>query len=107
MVTLEIPHVNIMTKVDLLSKKDQKELYKFLEPDANLLNETLNQTSRYNKKFAKLNKCLAKVIEDFSLVKFHPLDITDEDSINDSLIIVDNVCQFYLNSGLCHGLLCL
>jgi hypothetical protein len=91
MVTLEISHVNIMTKVDLLSKKDKEELHSYLEPDSNLLQDSLNQTSRYNKRFAKLNKSLARVIEDFSLVKFHPLDISDEESINDNLITIDNV----------------
>jgi hypothetical protein len=41
-----------------------------------------------------LNKSLAKVIDDYSLVKFHSLDITDEDSINDILLTIDNVIQY-------------
>ena len=33
-------------------------------------------------------------IDDYSLVKFMPLDITDEQSINDVLVFVDNSIQY-------------
>ena len=65
-----------------------------MEPDATFLHSSSDKTSRYNKKFAKLNQSLAKVIEDFSLVRFNPLDINDEESINDNLMIIDNVLQY-------------
>ena len=48
----------------------------------------------YKKKYYKLNKALAKVIDDYSLVKFHPLDVSDEDSVNDILLMIDNVLQY-------------
>ena len=34
------------------------------------------------------------MIDDYSLVKFHSFDITDEDSINDILLTIDNVIQY-------------
>lgn len=64
-----------------------------MEPDLDLVNED-KETSSYRKKFHKLNRALAKVIQDYSLVKFHPLDVSDEDSINDVLMVVDNVLQY-------------
>jgi hypothetical protein len=64
-----------------------------LEPDLDLVNED-KETSLYRKKFHKLNRALAKIIHDYSLVKFHPLDISDEDSINDVLMVIDNVLQY-------------
>jgi hypothetical protein len=49
---------------------------------------------RYKNKFFKLNKALANIIEEFSLVKFHPLDSSEEDSISDLILVIDNVLQY-------------
>ena len=68
-------------------------LFRYLEADINLLNEKTDD-SKHKKKFYKLNKSLAKVIDDYSLVKFHSLDITDEESINDILLNIDNAIQY-------------
>ena len=64
-----------------------------MEPDIDLVNED-KETSFYRKKFHKLNRALARVIQDYSLVKFHPLDVSDEDSIGDVLMVIDNVLQY-------------
>ncbi|KAK2145822.1 hypothetical protein LSH36_655g01041 [Paralvinella palmiformis] len=94
MVTLEIPHVNVMSKIDLLSKTSKKGLEKYLEPDMSLLlNDELN-SDKISQKYMKLNHSIASLIDDFSLVKFLPLDITDEDSINDVLIQIDASIQY-------------
>jgi GTPase SAR1 family protein len=93
MVTLEIPHLNIMTKIDLLDKADKDDLHKYLEPDIDLVNQD-KESSFYRKKFHNLNKALARIIQDYSLVKFHPLDVSDEDSIGDVLMVIDNVLQY-------------
>lgn len=93
MVTLEIPHLNVMSKVDLIDKADKDDLHKYLEPDIDLVNED-KETSMYRKKFHRLNRALARVIQDYSLVKFHPLDVSDEDSINEVLMVIDNVLQY-------------
>ncbi|VDI27608.1 uncharacterized protein MGAL_10B067716 [Mytilus galloprovincialis] len=94
MVTLEIPHVNVMTKLDLLSKKAKKDLERYLEPDLPvLLNEEFDD-SKFSNKFKKLNTAIASVIEDYSLVKFVPLDMSEEDSITDLLLQIDNAIQY-------------
>ncbi|XP_064612878.1 GPN-loop GTPase 3-like [Liolophura sinensis] len=94
MVNLEIPHVNIMSKLDLLSKKAKKSLDRYLEPDLlSLLNEDLDE-SNVSKKFAKLNAVIAQMIDDYSLVKFFPLDQTDEDSVLDISLLIDNAIQY-------------
>lgn len=51
-------------------------------------------TSRFKRKFLKLNRALAQVIDDYALIKFHPLDASEEDSIGDTLLIIDNVLQY-------------
>ena len=66
---------------------------RYLEPEIDLINDT-TQSCKYKKKFYKLNKAIGRIIEDYSLVKFSPLDISDEDSINDILSVIDNIIQY-------------
>ncbi|XP_022341179.1 GPN-loop GTPase 3-like [Crassostrea virginica] len=94
MVNLEIPHVNVMTKIDLLSKKAKKELERYLEPELPVLLAEEFDESRLSQKFMKLNSSIAKMIDDYSLVKFLPMDISDEDTINDILIQIDTAIQY-------------
>ncbi|XP_022108879.1 GPN-loop GTPase 3-like isoform X2 [Acanthaster planci] len=91
MVNLEIPHINVMSKMDLLEKKAKKDIEKFLDPDPQLL---LAETQSLTPKFQKLNAAFANLIEDYSLVRFIPLDPTDEESIGDLLISIDTTLQY-------------
>lgn len=94
MVSLEVSHVNIMSKVDLLSKKSKKQLDRYLEPDLHaLLSEEMSET-RFGIKFQKLNYAIASMIDDYGLVKFLPLDITDDESISDVLLQIDLAIQY-------------
>uniref|UniRef100_A0A0C9S9Z0 GPN-loop GTPase 3 n=1 Tax=Wollemia nobilis TaxID=56998 RepID=A0A0C9S9Z0_9CONI len=90
MVQLEVPHVNILTKMDLV--KNKKEIKKFLNPDPRLLLSDLNQYMA--PRYAKLNKALAELLDDYSMVSFLPLDITKEDSIQYILSHIDNAIQY-------------
>lgn len=94
MVNLELPHVNVMTKLDLLSKKAKKNLDRYLDPELPALLDEEFDNSKFNNKFKKLNSAIATMIEDYSLVKFLPLDQTDEDSINDVLLQIDSSIQY-------------
>jgi len=38
--------------------------------------------------------CTVHQVDDYSLVHFLPLDITDEDSINDTLLQIDSAIQY-------------
>ncbi|KAI0214078.1 GPN-loop GTPase 3, partial [Lamellibrachia satsuma] len=94
MVNLEIPHLNIITKLDLLNKSAKKDLERYLEPDLQQLLAEEMDDSRVSHKFQKLNKAIASLVDDYSLVQFLPLDITDEDSINDALLQIDSAIQY-------------
>lgn len=94
MVNLEIPHINIMTKLDLLNSKAKKDLERYLEPDMNsMLSDELDGT-RFGEKFHALNQGIANMIDTYSMVKFYPLDISDEESINDILVQADICIQY-------------
>lgn len=94
MLHFELPHLSILSKVDLLSGKDRKKLDMFLEPDKNFLLENLKkQGSQWFQKYYKLNAAFASIVSDFSLVQFHPLDINDIDNICGILYTIDLLLQ--------------
>lgn len=92
MVNLEIPHVNVLSKMDLLNKKARRQMERYLEPDIYLLDEESNQ--KWSKKYRLLSETIAKLIDDYSLVRFMPLDINDEDSIENLMLTIDNAIQY-------------
>ncbi|KAM7264842.1 hypothetical protein ACFE04_002525 [Oxalis oulophora] len=90
MVQLELPHVNILSKMDLVPNK--KDIEDYLDPDPVLLLSELNQ--RMAPQFAKLNKSLIELVDDFNTVSFIPLDLKKENSIKYVLGQIDNAIQF-------------
>lgn len=93
MVIIEIPQVNIMTKMDLLSPKAKKEIEKYLDPDMYSMMED-NSVSLTSKKFRKLTKAICGLIDDYSMVRFLPFDRTDEEGISIVLQHIDFSIQY-------------
>ncbi|XP_008506621.1 GPN-loop GTPase 3 [Equus przewalskii] len=93
MISLEVPQVNIMTKMDLLSKKAKKEIEKFLDPDMYSLLDDSTSDLR-SKKFKKLTKAICGLIDDYSMVRFLPYDQSDEESMNIVLQHIDFAIQY-------------
>jgi len=114
MVTLEIPHINVMSKVDLLDKKARKNMKRFLDPDSfSLLDDDDDNLGGFGnsspstssssapapqhplkRRFRQLTNALARVVDDFSLVRFIPLNISDENSIEEVFYSVNNAIQY-------------
>jgi len=95
MVNLEVPHVNVLSKVDLLSVSGRKQLERFIEPDTHSLTSDLQGTTGVlGERYGQLTASLAKVLDDYSLVKFFPLDITNEENVQDLLIMIDTTVQY-------------
>lgn len=90
MVNFEIPHVNVITKMDLLNRAGRRKIGRFLEPDSSLLLED----ERLDERHSQLSEAIAKVVEEYSLVKFMPLNIKVEESIGDLLLVIDNAIQY-------------
>ena len=112
MLMLELPHVNIMSKMDLVKgSMRRKELKRFLEPDISLLDDELSSTQKATTQtvddtvttaatmaggsFSKLNKAVARLIDDFSMVSFLPLNVQDEDSVGAILSYIDDAIQYH------------
>src|SRR5437762_1043962 len=99
MIMLELPHVNILSKIDLVKGLvGKKELKRFVDPDQALLDDedtgrrsaahTVDvgnpaevDTVMSGGSFKQLKRAVAKLIDDFSMVSFLKLDVREEDSV--------------------------
>lgn len=56
--------------------------------------DSFTVSSKWQERHRYLTEAIGRVLEDYSLVKFAPLNIKDEDSLTSILFIVDNCIQF-------------
>lgn len=115
MIMLELPHVNILSKMDLVKGNvSRKDLKRFIDPDHSLLDDDPTDSkaaliSAQDKStdpssadsvmaggsFKRLNKAVAQLIDDFSMVSFLQLDVQNEDSVGAILSYIDDAIQFH------------
>ena len=113
MLLVELPHVNILSKMDLVKGTvSKKELKRFIDPGADLLddepgNEGASRMPGDNDNgegtedvvagtsFQRLNRAVAKLIDDFSMVSFLQLDASNEDSVDAILSYIDDLIQYH------------
>ncbi|KAI1495864.1 GPN-loop GTPase 3 like protein [Biscogniauxia marginata] len=119
MVMLEIPHINVLSKMDLV--RDQvrkKDLKRFITPDSGLLDDDPAEIARRREEgvaaddddtanpqdkdavmrgagFRRLNKAVAGLIENFSMVSYLKLDVQDEESVGAILSYIDDCIQYH------------
>ncbi|ELP84750.1 transcription factor FET5, putative [Entamoeba invadens IP1] len=94
MSSLEIPHINVMSKMDMWSKnlQDPETFYDFLDQDP-LFSSDLDE--KMGDKYHRLNAALVQLVQSYALVGFTPLNIKDEDTIDVLLQKVDTCVQYY------------
>lgn len=132
MLMLEMPHVNILSKMDKVKggKFKRRDLNKFLTPNADLFEEDPTGQGPRNKiefeptngvevpeqeergeleggdplatknmmggaSFQRLNRAVAQLIDDFSMVQFLQLDVQDEESVGGILSYIDDAIQYH------------
>ncbi len=115
MIMLEIPHVNVLSKMDLVKGSvPRKELKRFIDPDTSLLEDDLSDTAAAldssqdqsadplaagpmmaGGSFKRLNRAVAQLIDDFSMVSYLQLNVQDEDSVGSILSYIDDAIQFH------------
>ncbi|KAI1298789.1 GPN-loop GTPase 3 like protein [Xylaria venustula] len=123
MIMLEVPHINILSKMDLV--KDQvrkKDMKRFINPDSGLLDDDPTEKARRAAEgknaldeqeedaaadlqdkdtlmrgtgFRRLNKAVADLIESFSMISYLKLDVQDEDSVGAILSYIDDCIQYH------------
>ncbi|KAE8133176.1 GPN-loop GTPase [Aspergillus pseudotamarii] len=105
MLMLEMPHVNILTKMDQVRDMvTRKELKRFTNVDVQLLQDddaeamgdpSSKDTLLSGGSFKQLNRAVGQLIDDFSMVSFLQLDVQDEDSVAAVLSHIDDATQFH------------
>ena len=89
MLQLELPHINVVTKCDLA---DKEQVQRMLDSDS------IWATNKSNKmpsgKMKKLTDALCSVIDDYMMVSFVMLDISDEESMDMVLSHTDHAVQY-------------
>ena len=104
MILLEVPHVNVLSKMDLVKGVvGKREMRRFIEPDSSLLENEPEGTGDLSTtenvmsggSFGSLNKAVAKLIDDFSMVSFLTLDAQNEDSMGAIVSYIDDVIQYH------------
>ncbi|XP_037091627.1 GPN-loop GTPase 3-like [Pollicipes pollicipes] len=92
MVNISIPHVNVLTKMDLLSAESRNQLERFVDPDTRRLLDA--DGSRFGERYRRLTAALARVVDEYGLVQYHTLDLHDELSVTQLAAIIDNSIQY-------------
>lgn len=107
MIMLEMPHLNIVSKMDQVKNlMGRQELKRFINVDVQLLQEespdgetggdpSSKGAMMSGSSFQKLNRVVAQLIDDFSMVNFIPLDVQDEDSVGAVLSYIDDAIQYH------------
>ena len=92
MIQMELPHLTVMTKCDLISKT---KLYNQIEDGIETGDLIKELSPMMGKKMSKLNNVLINFVENYSLVQFNTLNLNDEESISAVLYNADNVLQYF------------
>lgn len=114
MIMLELPHLNILSKMDLVrGTLPKRHVRRFLDPDAELLDDDPAERATFDTpgdpdagpeepsnlmggaSFKRLNRAVANLIDDYGMLSFLQLDAQDEDSTGDILSHIDDLIQFH------------
>ncbi|KAN0094664.1 Conserved hypothetical ATP binding domain containing protein [Tylopilus felleus] len=94
MLQLELPHINVLSKIDILSQYGDLDFnldfYTEVQ-DLSYLENVLNTTSP---RFTVLNMALISVIEDYSLVGFETLAVEDKNSMLNLSRVIDRATGY-------------
>jgi len=107
MVNLEIPWINILSKMELVTGggesgdpasgrngiRKKRDIARYLDPDPMLL-ASGEESNTTNPRFHTLNQAIVQLIEDHPLVQFLPLDLTNTDSTETILSHIDHALQY-------------
>ncbi|KAJ2454838.1 hypothetical protein EV183_001257 [Coemansia sp. RSA 2336] len=91
MTKLEMPHVNVLSKIDLLAQLGELDFnleYYTAVMDLDYLLFHLNERES-SARFGELNKVICELIEDYGLVGFSTLSVTDKHSMATLLKEID------------------
>ncbi|KAG0152545.1 hypothetical protein CROQUDRAFT_55919 [Cronartium quercuum f. sp. fusiforme G11] len=101
MLNLGLPHINVLSKIDLLKGLGEEfklnlDFYTDVQDLSYLLPILDQQTTP---KFSKLNRAMIDLIEDFNLVGFETLYVEDKASMTKLTLAVDKALGYYSSTS--------
>ncbi|RIA91308.1 hypothetical protein C1645_875527 [Glomus cerebriforme] len=104
MLQIELPHINVLSKVDLMESYGKLAFNLDFYTEVQSLSYLLQHLDEdpFASRFKELNKALCELIEDFSLVGFNTLCIEDKESVLKLVQIIDKA-NGYIFGGLTEG----
>jgi len=94
MVNLEIAHISIMSKLDMLPQSSKNKLEQYLESESLLSFCQQERPAVGVRNFATLTASICELIEGYGMVKFLPLDRSEKETIDDILQSIDMILQY-------------
>eukprot|EP01063_Lacrimia_lanifica_P007323 TRINITY_DN14652_c0_g1_i1.p2 TRINITY_DN14652_c0_g1~~TRINITY_DN14652_c0_g1_i1.p2 ORF type:complete len:304 (+),score=125.88 TRINITY_DN14652_c0_g1_i1:115-1026(+) len=91
MLQLELPHINVLTKIDLLKNYELDfglDFYTEVQDLSHLLHH-MKSDDAVPKRFHRMNDALAQLVEDYPHVAFLTLDIDSQDAVQELMTEVD------------------
>jgi len=84
MMQLELPHINVLSKIDMLMDHTDDipfrlDYYAGVQDLSYLLRTLHTSNHPLSQKFKQFNELMAEMVEDYGLVNFEPLDIQDKE----------------------------
>jgi len=81
MLHLELPHINVLSKIDLLASYGELDFNLDFYTEVQDLSHLENVLSSASPRFAALNMAICSLVEEFSLVGFETLAVEDKESM--------------------------
>ena len=104
MLQMDLPHINILTKIDKVSEYDplpfNLDFYTEVQDLNHLLPTLENESSALRSgKFSRLNKAIADLVEQFGLVSFEVLAVENKKSMMHILRVIDRAGGYVFGSA--------
>ncbi|XP_047128366.1 GPN-loop GTPase 2 isoform X1 [Hydra vulgaris] len=97
MLQIELPHINVLSKIDLVEKYGKLAFSMDYFTDVMDLNYLLDieNDDVFVKKFRKLNEAMISIIQDYSLVSFSVLNVQSKESMLNLMKIIDKANGYF------------
>jgi len=101
MIHIELPHVNVLSKIDLVEQYGKLAFNLDFYTDVLDLNYLLEhiKDDPFSQKYKKLNEALVGLVEDYGLVSFRTLDVQSKESMYQVMKSIDQA-NGYVFGGL-------
>jgi GTPase SAR1 family protein len=94
MTMLEIPHLNLISKCDLLSNDQKERIELFTEMDTLSIGSSIKKGTKLD----KLTQKICELIDNFNLLHFYPFSIKDNDIVSGIATQIDILLQYADNA---------